>query len=427
MTDATPPTPPAALPRGVILVLGSAGLVVTFVGIRAAAGILGPVFLALMLAVAVSPAQSWLENRGMPKWAATLVNLALLYAVLAGLAAVLVVSVARLVTVLPQYASEAQDLIDSLDQRLTDLGVGAGEAHTISQQVDLGKVLDALAGVLGSVAGVLSDLVFLLALLFFMGIDAGGYGQRVTALSRLRPEVAGALSAFARGTRRYLVVSTVFGVIVGVIDTIALALLGIPLPVLWGLLSFITNYIPNVGFVIGLIPPALLGLLDGGLDEMLAVIVVYSVINFVIQTIIQPKVVGDTVNLSVTITFLALAVWAWVLGPLGALLAIPLTLLAKALLVDIDPATRWITTLIDARPPPVPPGAARTTGPEQSAPAYLGDEVRGGEHGGQGDDAPGHQRRADSRGRQLPASQGGLRAAVPHVADDRGESPETEE
>ncbi|GAA3159555.1 hypothetical protein GCM10020255_041930 [Rhodococcus baikonurensis] len=122
--------------------------------------------------------------------------------------------------------------------------------------------------------------------------------------------------------------------------------MGIQLPVLWALLSFITNYIPNIGFVIGVIPPALLGLLQGGPWLMLWVIVVYSVINFVIQSIIQPKFVGDAVGLSVTMTFLSLVFWSWVLGALGALLAIPLSLLVKAVLLDIDPATRWADILI---------------------------------------------------------------------------------
>ena len=125
--------------------------------------------------------------------------------------------------------------------------------------------------------------------------------------------------------------------IVAVIDTIALAFLGIPVPLLWGLLAFITNYIPNIGFVIGLIPPALLGLLEGGLGADDRRDRVYCVINLVIQSVIQPKFVGDAVGLSTTLTFLSLVFWAWVLGPLGALLAIPLTLLAKALLVDVDP------------------------------------------------------------------------------------------
>ena len=115
---------------------------------------------------------------------------------------------------------------------------------------------------------------------------------------------------------------------------------------LWGLLAFVTNYIPNVGFLIGLVPPALLALLEGGPELMISVIVAYSVINFVIQSVIQPKVVGDKVGLSTTLTFLSLVFWAWVLGPLGALLAVPLSLCAKALLIDVDPSTRWLNPLI---------------------------------------------------------------------------------
>jgi AI-2 transport protein TqsA len=119
--------------------------------------------------------------------------------------------------------------------------------------------------------------------------------------------------------------------------------------VLWGLLAFITNYIPNIGFVIGVVPPAILGLLEGGWALGLAVVVVYSVINLVIQSVIQPKFVGDAVGLSTTLTFLSLVFWAWVLGGLGALLAIPLSLLMRSLLVDVDPKSQWLTPLLSNR------------------------------------------------------------------------------
>ena len=99
------------------------------------------------------------------------------------------------------------------------------------------------------------------------------------------------------------------------------------------------------GVVLGLAPPALLALLTSGVPEMLMVIGVYCVLNFVIQSLIQPRFVGDSVGLAMTTTFVALVFWAWLLGPLGALLAIPLTLLAKALLVDVDPTARWVTAL----------------------------------------------------------------------------------
>jgi predicted PurR-regulated permease PerM len=97
-----------------------------------------------------------------------------------------------------------------------------------------------------------------------------------------------------------------------------------------GLLAFITNYIPNVGFIIGVVPPAILALLAGGPQLMVIVIIVYCAINFVVQSIIQPRFIGDAVGLSVTVTFLALVFWAWLIGPLGAILDIPLTLRSRA-------------------------------------------------------------------------------------------------
>jgi AI-2 transport protein TqsA len=155
-----------------------------------------------------------------------------------------------------------------------------------------------------------------------------------------------ALTGFAAAARQYVVVSTVFGLIVALVDVAALYWLDVPLPWLWGLLAFITNYIPNIGFVLGLIPPVLLALLQGGVRQAVLVIVAYSVINFMIQSLLQPKFVGDAVGLSITLTFLSLVFWTFVIGPLGALLAVPLSLFVKALLVDADPNSRWLDLLI---------------------------------------------------------------------------------
>jgi AI-2 transport protein TqsA len=188
-------------------------------------------------------------------------------------------------------------------------------------------------------------------------------GDRLASIAVDRPKITEALRHFAWGTRQYLIVTTVFGLIVAVLDSVALALLGIPLAVTWGLLAFITNFIPNIGFVIGVVPPALLGLLTGGPSLMIIVIIVYCGLNFVVQSIIQPRFIGDAVGLSVTVTFVALVFWAWLLGPLGAILAIPLTLLAKSMLVDVDPQARWAHALLRAsakEPDPAPPAAGRS-------------------------------------------------------------------
>ncbi|SHN45134.1 Predicted PurR-regulated permease PerM [Cryptosporangium aurantiacum] len=329
-----------------IVLLGAACAVVVVAGLRGLASIAGPVFLALMLAVTASPLTGWLRRRGVPVWLALATTVAVVYAVLTALGGALVVSVARLIDLMPEYQAQFADLRADLLRQLEGLGISDEQLRTALESVDAGSAVRLIEGLVGSIAGVLSNAVFLLAVLFFMCLETATFPARLGSVATDRPEVVGALRNFAQGTRRYLLVSTIFGLIVAVLDTSLLWALGVPLPVLWGLLSFITNYIPNIGFVIGLIPPALLGLLQGGVDLMLTVIVLYCVVNFVIQSVIQPKIVGDAVGLSATVSFLSLVFWAWVLGGLGALLAIPLTLLAKGLLVDLDPNSRWIGTLL---------------------------------------------------------------------------------
>jgi AI-2 transport protein TqsA len=188
----------------------------------------------------------------------------------------------------------------------------------------------------------------------FMTAEGAGLPERLSGIPgswRLRT----ALDAFARNTRRYLVVTTIFGFLVAVVDTIGLAVLAIPLPFLWGLLSFLTNYVPNIGFFLGLLPPVFLALLVGGPGLALLVIAIYALANFVIQSVIQPVFVGDAVGLSVTLSFLSVIVWTVILGPVGAILAVPLTLFVHAVLVGQDPDRVWARTLLAGTSGAAPP------------------------------------------------------------------------
>ncbi|TWD80069.1 putative PurR-regulated permease PerM [Kribbella amoyensis] len=354
------------VPRGLVVLGTFAAAVVVIAGLRSAAGLVGPVFLALVLTIVVHPVRGWLRRLKLPNWAASLICVITVYGLLLGLAVALVIATARFATLLPSYATEFDDLVDDVAAKLAELGIGQDQITQVLGTADFGRIAGVIQALLGSVVDAVSSLVFILALLLFLTMDAGTFPALLSRAEASRSSLVAALLSFAHGTRRYLVVSTVFGFIVAVIDTVALAILGIPVPVLWGLLAFITNYIPNIGFVIGVIPPAVLGLLEGGWSLALTVVVVYSVINFIIQSVIQPKIVGDAVGLSTTLTFLSLVFWSWVIGGLGALLAIPLSLLVRALLVDVDPQSAWLTPLLsnrdngDTTPPEVEAGEPET-------------------------------------------------------------------
>jgi predicted PurR-regulated permease PerM len=346
--------------RGLIILLGLAAATIAVAGIRSLAGLVAPSFLALVLVIAVHPVRGWLTRRHVAGWLATVAAILLAYAIVLTLTLTLLVAAARLAALVPQYEDEVRSLVDDAGSWLGNLGVQTSESDTLLSSLDLGRVTDLVTSLLGGLLGVLSNLFFLVTLLLFLTADAAWFPQQLARARETRSTIVDAFDLFAHGTRTYLVVSTIFGLIVAVFDALLLWALGIPEPLVWGLLAFITNYVPNVGFVIGLIPPAVLALLEGGFGLFVVVVLAYSLINVVIQTFIQPKVVGDTVGLATTVTFLSLAFWTWVLGPLGALLAIPLTLFAKALLVDVDADSRWLRPLISGgSTPPDEPVAER--------------------------------------------------------------------
>jgi AI-2 transport protein TqsA len=368
------------VPRGLTILLGLASTVIILAGMRNIADILAAVFLAMVLTIAVHPLHSLLARR-VPSWLATVICLIAVYLLLLGLAFSLYISAARFAGLLPEYADQFNQMVDNLTDRLAALGVATEQLQGIAARLDLSTVTDILSGVVAGVFDIASNLVLIVTMLLFMTIDGSVFPKLLARAGELRPTLVDAILKFAGTTRRYLMVGTIFGLIVAALDTLILAILGIPAPFLWGLLAFLTNYIPNIGFVIGLIPPAILALLSGGTGLMLLVIAIYCVINLVIQAAIQPKVVGDTVGLSTSLTFLSLVIWASVLGPLGAVLAIPLTLLVRAIFIDADPEKQWLVPLVankeerrakgeaPSQPEKSSPPESPSSGPEQTAPA----------------------------------------------------------
>ncbi|MCK2221448.1 AI-2E family transporter [Actinomadura sp. ATCC 31491] len=339
------------LPRALIILVGIAGAVVALFGLREVSSIVGPVVLALVLVIAVAPVRGWLAAKGAPGWLQVAVPFLIVVLVLLGMVGILTISVTQLASLLPTYTDQFQRLLVDAQKWAASYGLGNDVLSRTLQTFDPTRLLGVAQSLLGSLIGVLSALFLIVVLLLAMCLDAPVTARILTAGEGNRPQLVTALATFAHKTRRYLIVSTVFGLLNAVLDVVALSILQVPLPLLWGVLALITNYIPNVGFVIGLLPPAMLALLDGGVRTMVLVIAAYIVINVVTQSFILPKFLGDAVGLSTTMTFMSLLLWTFVLGPLGAILAIPLSLLARAVLVDSDPSAKWAQALISGKMP----------------------------------------------------------------------------
>jgi predicted PurR-regulated permease PerM len=338
---ATATLPSYALPRATVILLGLAGAVVAAFGLWATRGVVAPVFLALVLTICVHPLRRGLERRGVSRGLATTSVIVAVFALLAGFFAALIFALAQFTTLLPQYADQIEVAAQNVVAGLEAVGIGTEQAETIVSGLEPSRAVEVVTALLGGVAGIIASLVIILTLLILMAMDAT-YGPAIMRqLSTRRPALVTALAGFAVNVRRYMVVTAALGLAQGLLNWIALTILGVPGAALWGLLSFICSFIPNIGYFIAIIPPLVFGYLEGGWPTVVAVIVVYGLVNGVVQSIIQPKVVGGAVRLSETITFVSVLFWALVVGPIGAVLAVPLTLLVRTVLIDADPSIGW--------------------------------------------------------------------------------------
>ncbi|MGO4299838.1 AI-2E family transporter [Leifsonia sp. RAF41] len=333
-----------ARPTRVLLTLAASGVAAW--AIWAGRGFLGPLILAAVLVIVAHPVRRPLDRRGLPRWLGTVAVVVTAYAIIVVLGVVIVLALGQFAQVLTDYTSELQKSSSAVADFLGTLGFDPASADAVGGWLQPDAILHTVFTAGTQLIGLGAALFFVLGYVWFMAVDARRFAEIPADLAAKNAMKVRTFREFVDGTGRYYVVNTIFGAIVAIIDGLAIWAIGIPLPFVWAVLAFVTNYVPNVGFVIGLLPPFVLALVIGGWSMGLLVLALYVVVNVVVQELIQPRFVAKTVRLSVTLTFFSVVLWTVLLGPVGAILAVPLSLLMRFLLIgdDRDAAlARWLT------------------------------------------------------------------------------------
>lgn len=342
--------------------LGAACVVIVVSGLRAAAGMLNPMLMAGFLALLFQPLTRKLRRWGVAGGLA--VGLVVLAVVLAGLLLVAFVGVSlrQLALQLPQYADSLNGLVAQVSARLAREGIDAGSyLEGALRGPEIGRfVLNAS----GSIASGLSNLALTFFIFAFMLGGMWELERRASTRSRDHSPLAARFLAFSETIRGYMGVRAVLGLIAAVLDYALLEAMGVDYALLWGVLSFLLSFVPNIGFTLSLVPPTLLALVEKGWPSALIVLVAYQVINNVIDNVIGPRFVGREMKISALLSFLSVIFWAWVLGATGAILAVPLTVLLRDLAFGPGEAPDVGTPQpVTSSTVPMPPGPAREQHP----------------------------------------------------------------
>jgi AI-2 transport protein TqsA len=363
---------PAGIPPGLRFLLSAACVVIVVAGLRGASTILVPLALALFVAVVSLPLLNLVRARGVPT------GLAILMVVLFDAAALFLfgwlVSLAAFEVrdQLPQYLMRIQELEASATEALTLRGV---EVHA-SPFGDLllpERLFSIISVVLRGATDIITT-VFLVTLIFvFMLAEAPRFPRKLRVLAGRRSEELGRSTKIVGEIQHYLAIKTLISIVTGLTIGVVTWGLGLDFPLLWGLLAFVLNYIPNVGSIIAAIPAVIVALLQIGPGMALVTAAVFMGVNALFGSFLEPMLVGRQLGISTIVVILSLVFWGWLWGPVGMFLSVPLTMGLKIVLENSD-EFRWVAYLMTAErrgetalepvATPVPPPS--TTGPRKT-------------------------------------------------------------
>jgi len=323
----------------IIIVLAS--IVIILGALKLAAAIVAPFLLSAFIAIIIAPLYSWLIHKKVPTVLALLAVVGGLM-VLFSLVGVLVGSSIQSFTEnMPLYEAQLETQLQSLTGLMERYGLGRGE---ITAMLNPGALMKYSATVLKGAGSILTNSFIILLIVLFMLLESTQLAKKI-AYTDGEKETMKHVNEVMTKIKRYMALKAVVSLVTGLVVTVALMMIGLDYAILWGFIAFLFNFIPNIGSVIAAIPAMLLAYVQLGTFGVIEVGVVYLLVNTLIGQIIEPRLMGQGLGISTLVVFLSLIFWGWLLGPVGMLLSIPLTIMIKMMLNTAE-KTRWLAVLI---------------------------------------------------------------------------------
>lgn len=347
-----------------------ATFVVIIAGLKAAESLVVPFLLSVFIAVICAPMLAWLKHKRIPDGLAIII---IIVGVLSSgllLASLIGSSLNSFSQQIPSYQARLASTTGSLQQNLSQLGITLPE-HIFQDLFNPGLAMKLAAQMFSALSNVMANsFMILLTVIFLLG-EMAVFKSKLLSVSKQQQATSQTLDRFIGSINQYMAIKGWISLLTGFIAGLWCWIIGVDYPLLWGVLAFLLNFVPTLGSILAGIPPVLLALVQLGTTEALLITSGYIAINVIIGNVLEPRFMGKGLNLSTLVVFLSLVFWGWVLGPVGMLLSIPLTMGVKIGL-ETRPETRWIGVMLGASAPQaaVSDGAiANTTQTDSAEPA----------------------------------------------------------
>jgi AI-2 transport protein TqsA len=322
----------------------SVSFVVIIAGIYLAQSVVVLFLVSFFLALLGTPPVLWLKEKRVPSVFAVIIVMAVMITILILIGAQIGSSISNFSDELPALQTRVREQVLELSVVLRSKGY-PGAQKILLDYVNTEALMKFTAGLLAGLSSVISDLVLIILTVTFILLEASSFPVKLRAILGNPEQVFPRFTKFVIDIKRYMFIKTIINLIAGILVTVWMYILGVQFPFLWGFLTFLLHYIPNIGAVIAAIPAALLAYVQIGTQSALLVIAGNIFIGFIIGNVVEPRLMGRKLGLSTLVVFVSLIFWGSLLGLIGAILCIPLTMTIK-FAFESNETTKWIAVLL---------------------------------------------------------------------------------
>lgn len=326
----------------VLIILAS--FVIIVAGMKAAESLVVPFLLATFITIITSPPLIWMQKKKIPKGLALLLIILIFLSIIFLVGVLIGTSITNFSSNLPFYEAKLKSQTEGLVSWLIANNFIKSDFQ-ILKIINPSSALQIVGNALNQLSGLFADGFLILFTVIFMLLEISSLPKKLIKVFLKPDESMKRVTTVYRKINKYIGIKTLISLGTGFLVYFFLLFMGVDYPLLWAVLAFLLNFIPTIGSMIALIPPVLLSVVQIGLTEALIVLIGFLVINTIMGNILEPKFMGKGLELSTLVVFLSLVFWGWVLGPIGMLLSIPLTITVKFALESSE-ETRWLAVML---------------------------------------------------------------------------------
>lgn len=332
--------------NGTKYILFSAAIVIIIAGIYLAQSVIVLLIISIYLALLGASPVVWLIGKKIPSVIAVLLVMFCMVMILLLIGAQIGTSFRSFSENLPLLQVQLKAQVKLFSSFLTTNGISVNEEFFM-EYINPDFIMVLTAALLTGLSSVLSDIILILLTVTFILLEVSSFPVKLRAILGNPHQAFPQFKLFVKDMKRYMIIKTILSLITGFLIGLWLFLLGIDYPLLWGFIAFLLNYIPNLGSIIAAIPATILSLIQFGFGKAILVLAGYVLVNFIIGNLMEPRLMGRKLGLSTLVIFISLIFWGNLLGIVGAILCIPLTITAK-FAFEGNKKTRWIAIILDS-------------------------------------------------------------------------------